>query len=228
MKIEVHYSSSAGNLYTVKSGDTLLLLECGVSPQKILKATDYKLHEYSGCLLSHSHRDHSKSIEFVLRSGIKVYSTKETFDTMKIYGESKKIGEIFEIGNFYVKLFQTEHDCVGSCGFLILDKISGKKMIFATDTYFLKQKFTGLNYIMIECNYCEELLQADKECGYADRLRKSHMSLDNLKLWIDRQDHSKLEKIYLMHLSDGHSDEKRFKEEIEKIVFADVEICDKG
>jgi len=227
MKITVHASSSAGNLYSLESGKSRILFECGLTANKLIKALDYNLNRFDACFVSHFHSDHCKGIDFVIRSGIPTYATKETFDKCNVSGNVMEIGKTVFIKNLAIKSFQTEHDCPGSCGFFVKDTESGKKMIFATDTYFLRQKFPALNFIMVECNFSDELLDADENCGYRERLKKSHMSINNLKLWLEKQDLSELEEIYLMHLSDSHSDENDFRNQINELTFADVIICKK-
>ena len=49
------------------------------------------------------------------------------------------------------------------------------------------------------------------------RILKSHFSLENVKRFLQANDLSKVQEIWLLHLSDGNSDEKRFKREVQEL-----------
>lgn len=51
----VNASGSKGNSYAIESNGEILLLELGISMDKILKSIDYKLGKVVGVLVSHSH-----------------------------------------------------------------------------------------------------------------------------------------------------------------------------
>ena len=49
------------------------------------------------------------------------------------------------------------------------------------------------------------------------RILKSHFSLENVKEFLKANDLSKVQEIWLLHLSDGNSDAERFKRETQEI-----------
>lgn len=55
MKIEVLASGSAGNCYVVDDGSTKVMIECGIPIKQIKRKGGFKVHEMSGCLISHEH-----------------------------------------------------------------------------------------------------------------------------------------------------------------------------
>jgi len=137
------------------------------------------------------------------------------------------------IGDFVVMAFPTEHDCPGSLGFLIQYKPTGEKVVFATDTFYLKYKFTEPNYLLVECNYCRDILEENIQAGripesLKNRLIESHFSLDNVKDFLRANDLSKVRKIVLIHLSDGNSDAARMIREIRELTCKDVEVAEPG
>ena len=83
---------------------------------------------------------------------------------------------------------------------------------------------------MIECNYSTELLKKNITKGLpefvAKRLFESHFELENVKKFLEAQDLTTVKEIYLLHLSDGNSDAKLFKSEIQKLTGKLVYICD--
>lgn len=123
--------------------------------------------------------------------------------------------------------FETQHDAAEPLGFLIQDSISEKKFLFATDTYYIKYKFKELNYMAIECNYCESILQENINNGkinayLGERIRRSHFSLENVLEFLKANDLSKLEKLYLIHLSGSNADAKLFKEKISEVYKGEI------
>ena len=103
---------------------------------------------------------------------------KETLGEMK--GVTISHATKTAIGTYTVIPFETEHDCPGSLGFIISSTITKENLMFMTDAKYTKYslKQFPFDYVMIECNYVDELLDND-EINYAlkKRLLNSHMSL---------------------------------------------------
>jgi phosphoribosyl 1,2-cyclic phosphodiesterase len=225
MNVQILASGSSGNCYKVSDGQTSLLLECGIPFREIQKKLNFKLYEIDGCLVSHEHGDHSKAIMELLKSGIDVYMSKGTaapfqhdfFKTIQI-----KAREQFQVGTFDILPFDTQHDAAEPLGFILYSRVTKEKLLFATDTYYIKYRFEGLNYIMVECNYAIDILRANSEAGrltlaLKNRLLQSHFELSNVKKFLEVNDLSRVKGIYLLHLSDGNSDEERFRREIQEL-----------
>lgn len=53
---------------------------------------------------------------------------------------------------------KTEHDAKEPLGFLIYSRTTREKLLFATDTYYIRYRFPGLTHIMIECNYAIDIM----------------------------------------------------------------------
>ena len=199
------------------------MIECGVPFKEIQKALDFDYSGVVGCLISHEHKDHCKAVKDVLGNGISVYATEKTREKscdpcFGFYTIEKN--KIHVIRSFKVIPFSVQHDAVDPVGFLIHHPECGV-VLFATDTYYLKQTFTGLNNIIIEANYCEDILNQLEEQGKAntyvsDRVRQSHMSIQQTINTLNANDLTAVNNIVLIHLSDGNSDEKRFKSMVEK------------
>jgi len=233
MDIKVLASSSSGNCYRISDGHTVLLLECGISIQRIREGLGFRLSEIDGCLISHSHKDHCKAVGDVIKAGIDIYLSQGTKAALGVEGhrvKAVKALEQFSIGTFTILPFDTQHDAQEPLGYLIYSKVTGEKLLFATDTYYIKYKFQGLTHIMVECNYASDILYDNITKGLVpeglkNRLLKSHFSLDNVKNFLLANDLSKVKGVYLMHLSSGNSDAGRFKREIQEITGRQVFIC---
>lgn len=217
--IKVIGTGSKGNSYIIQSGEELLLLECGLNIKEIKKALNFDLSKVVGCLVTHSHKDHCKAIGEVIKFTnvfISKGTKEELEDRFKLNNNIRIIehGIVFKVGNFTVMPFNTQHDTSEPLGFLIEHREIGK-VLFATDTYYLKYKFKDIDHVLIECNYSEDVLEHLPQ--YRARLLKSHMSLETLKETLKTWDLSKTKDITLIHISDDNGDHEIFREEIEKL-----------
>jgi phosphoribosyl 1,2-cyclic phosphodiesterase len=211
------HSSSAGNLYTVSNGASTLLLECGLTIQRVKKALDFKLHEIAAALVTHEHLDHARAASDIAAAGIDVYMSAGTAHTLGLSGNRIKTIQAltqFKIGPWVILPFPTEHDAAEPLGFLIQN--GQDKLLFATDTYFVRYKFAGLTHIALEVNYSLATLQPDLHPAQKKRLLKSHMSLNTALATLEANDLSLVREIWALHLSEGNSDAEMFKETIQK------------
>ena len=233
MQITSLASSSRGNCYLIQDGVSSLLIECGVDLKKIRK--HIKLSDLAGCLISHEHRDHSKYAKDIIKyTGI--WTSAGTLSSLDLgpYDYRATVarpGETYKIGSFLVVPFETQHDAKEPLGFLVYSTATEEKLLFATDTYYIKNRFQDLNYIMIECNYASDILKANIDSGkipkaVAKRLFESHFELENVKKFLQAQDLTTVKAIYLLHMSDGNSDSARFKKEIQELTGVPTYICD--
>lgn len=217
-------SGSQGNCYRVSDGRTPLLLECGIPYRDIRRKLRFQMSEIAGCLVSHEHQDHAKAVKDMAKAGIDCYMSVGTARALGI--ESHRIiyaraKQQFKLDSWTVLPFEIEHDAKEPLGFLLANQ-DGDKLLYATDTAYLRYKFPGLTHIMVECNYAEDILDANIASGTLDpvmknRLVRTHFSLENVKKFLKANDLSRVREIWLLHLSEQNSCEKRFKEEVQKI-----------
>jgi len=225
MDVRILASSSSGNSYRVSDGQTSLLLECGIPIQKIREGLGFRLTEIDGCLVTHEHKDHCKAVKDIIRAGIDVYMSAGTKQAIGVDGHRIKVVkalEQFRIGTFTILPFDTQHDAAEPLGYLVYSNKTKEKLLFATDTYYIRYKFQGLTHIMVECNYASDILQSNIQEGLVpeglkNRLLQSHFSLEHVKEFLRVNDLSNVQEIWLIHLSDGNSDAKRFKKEIQEL-----------
>jgi len=83
---------------------------------------------------------------------------------------------------------------------------------------------------MIEANYCMDILKRNVEAETVpktlkNRLLKSHFSLENVKQFLQANDLSRVQEIWLLHLSNGNSDAERFKREVMELTGKPVYIA---
>ena len=219
-------SGSTGNCYRITDGRTPLLLECGISINEILRKTNAMggVSSLAGCLVSHGHKDHSKAVKDLMKFGVDIYLSQGTADEISGLGPWRhriniiKAKQQFRIGTWTILPFETQHDAQEPLGFLLANR-DGDKLLYVTDTCYVKYRFQGLTHILIEANYSLDILKRNVEAGAVpkelkSRILKSHFSLENVKKFLLANDLSKVEAIFLLHLSDGNSDAERFKREV--------------
>jgi phosphoribosyl 1,2-cyclic phosphodiesterase len=197
------------------------MIECGLKFQDIRKAFDFKLSKLAGCLASHAHSDHAFSAAKLIAAGVDCYMTAGTAEALGLSGHKLhiiKAGEQFNLGTFRVLPFETVHDAVEPVGFLIAS--GNQKMLFATDTCYVKHRFRGLTHIAIEANYDQSILDANIEAGlYPAEIRehvmRGHMSIEQTREMLLANDLSQVREIWLIHLSDMNSDAESFRNDIQ-------------
>lgn len=229
MEFRSYASSSAGNLYTVSNGVSRLLIEAGLSASAMRRAIGGGLVGFDACLLTHEHGDHAQGVESLISAGIDVYCSVGTAGALGIAGHRVKQvrrTEMFDAGTFTVMAFDTVHDCAEPLGFLIRCNITGEKLLFATDTQYLKYKFPTITHLAIEANFSEARIQ-DLPAHKRDRLVQSHMSIENVLKMIEANQWRSLQEIHLMHLSDANSDAAEFKRLVQTATGVPVYVCEK-
>jgi phosphoribosyl 1,2-cyclic phosphodiesterase len=237
MDLHVVGSGSKGNCYILESQDEQLIIECGVGLPQIKKALNFDYSNVVGCLVTHEHGDHFKSIQGVLDVGVDVYASAGTFksDLFPSTGHRKKIikaKESFKAGKFKILPFDVVHDANEPLGFVIEHPECGK-VLFLTDTNYCKYKFPGLNNIIIESNFSKKIIEekfgAKLEMEFLkNRILKNHFSLEDCKVMLAANDLSMVNNIVLIHLSDSNSHEADFKNEVYQLTGKTVNVADAG
>ena len=232
MKFTVLSSSSAGNGYLLKasSGETLII-EAGCSLMAVKKALDFDLSKIVGCIVSHSHKDHSGYLYDYQKAGINCCmndQTKQSIFGMAPYHNVNVLQpkKVYEIGSFKVQPFELKHD-VQNFGYL-LDHPESGLFPFITDTHYCPFRFPGMNNILVEANYSDKIIEEKLLRGTANmyvrnRVIMSHLEIDTTIDFLKANDLSKVNNIVLLHLSEGNSNaadfQKRVQEATGKSVF---------
>lgn len=230
--IKVIQTGSTGNAYIIKAKEEILLLELGINFKNIKKDIDFDLSKVVGALISHEHKDHCKSVNEAMKSGIDIYMSEGTMKGIDLdFNYSYRIPFLLEhnvvakIGGFTIVPFNVQHDVNEPLGFLIHHKELGK-ILFVTDSYFVKNRFSIVDHILIECNYSEDVLPDLPP--WRARTIKSHMSLETLKEMLLTMDLSSTKDITLIHISHDNGDPDRFQKEIEELTGIKTHIGESG
>lgn len=234
MKLKVIGTGSTGNSYILHNSTEALLIECGVTIRKIKEALNFDFSKVVGCIVTHEHGDHNKAIKDIVSSGIKVYASKGTLEASKVVQHhNSKILEsknLYQIGNFKIIPFDVRHDAQEPMGFLIQHPECGTTL-FLTDTYYSPYKFNGLNNLIIEANFCEDIIDAKLKTDMRflrDRILKSHLSIQKCIDLLNVNDLSDVNNIVLIHLSDSNSNEIEFKRKVEEATGKNTVVANNG
>ena len=236
MRLQVVGSSSEGNCYILTdSAGKSLIVEAGCPLSQVKKALRFDISGIDACIVSHEHGDHSKFVGDFLRCGIRVLALPEVFKEWGINNTSfcKAIepGQGFVVGEWKIITLSVAHD-VPCLAFIIAHREMGKTL-FVTDTMMLEYRVNGVNHMMLECNYADDILERNIDNGIIPaamrkRLLNSHMEIETTKQIIRANATDKLQDIVLIHLSSNNSDAARFQKEIEAVSGVPTYIADKG
>lgn len=225
MKINCLATGSSGNALTVSDGQTTLLLDAGI-PYKEL-ARQVRVSELSGVLITHEHMDHARATSELSRRGANLYMSKGTIHALGLDQTSTKAvshNRQFAVGSWMIGAFDAVHDCAEPMGFAVWSKVTDTTAIYIVDSGIVRFDFDrmfegrGVNYWLLEANYAEDILEkSDAHEALKARIRRNHMGLEDVKTLLRTSDLSKAEEIWLLHLSDNHSNEARFVSDIQKL-----------
>ncbi|WP_256013194.1 MBL fold metallo-hydrolase [Desertivirga xinjiangensis] len=231
MVLKIINSNSAGNCYILENNKEALIIEGGVKFPLVKQTLNFNISKVVGCIVSHEHGDHAKAVEHIAAAGINVYASAGTISGFECKSHRFKpvpANKVFRVGSFEVTPFNIMHDTNEPFGFLINHEETGK-VLFLTDTKYCKYTFDGLNNIIIEANYSEEILNSG---GYGEWLKtrviNSHMSLETCKGFLRANDLSQVNNIVLIHLSDSNSDERLFSDQIQELSCCNITVAYKN
>ena len=170
------YSGSSGNSLLVKTENTNILIDAGVSSKKIetaLNSIDIDPSSLDGILITHEHTDHVQGLgTFAKKYDLPVFVHQKTLDAMPKQKEKIsekninliKIEEKFEIKDLKIKPFAIPHDAVNPCGFNIFK--DNRKISIATDIGHMSngiiKNLEDSLFILLEANYDPEVLMCSK------------------------------------------------------------------
>ena len=163
-------SGSSGNCYLIKSENTALLIDVGISAKRItegLLETETPIEMLAGILITHEHIDHVRSVKTMARKkGIKIYANRGTFggNNLDIENEDKyefATGENFRIGDIEVRSFNIYHDAAEPVGYSFYAE--GKQISVLTDTgkvcSDILNEISEADLLVLEANHDVDMLR---------------------------------------------------------------------
>lgn len=227
------FSGSSGNCTYVATENTKILVDAGVSCNKIVKALkeiNVELEDIDAIVITHEHSDHTKGLTTISKKyNIPIYANAGTWSMLGSLNVSEAYklmfdtGKEFEIGDFKVLPFSIPHDAKEPCGFSFYAE--DKKITISTDighiTEGILHQMENSNILLLEANYDPETLK----CGpYPYPLKKrimgenGHLSNDDAGKALSYLSKNNVQNIVLGHLSK----ENNFPELAYQTVFNEI------
>ena len=231
MKLKCIATGSSGNCYLLQadSGEALIL-DCGISVKEIKKGLNWDITGVVGCVVSHAHNDHNKSLTELKGMGIPVYAP---YLIPHIAHNTT-----FRKGGFVVQGFDlttvdgrwTHTDADGEpCpiyGFLITHPEMGRTL-YITDCEVIKWKFKDINHILLGVNYDKDLVDTDNP--KANHVFRGHLSIDTACDFVKANDSDSLQNVIMCHLSSENADRDSFIAKMKNAVNgANVDVAEQG
>ena len=209
-------TGSSGNCYLLNSDDETLVIEAGVPFMEVKKALDFNVKRIACVVISHCHGDHAKYVHEYERFGIPVW---------KPYQDSN-LRQKKAFGQFTVWSFDNVHDvpCVG----YQITHPDGLRLMYATDTQYVKYTFKNLTAMLVEMNWDEDYV--DKKEPKYRHILKGHLSKQTSLDCIKANLNLSMSHIILCHLSDGHAHPAEFVTAVKEITpeFVTVDVAVPG
>lgn len=209
-------SSSAANATLLQADGGRLLLDAGLTWPRLRQALRHRTTDLDGVLVTHEHGDHARAVPDLLKASVDVYATPGTWAALDVqHHRAHAVAPMtrVQIAGWRAVALPVQHDARQPCAWLIGGH--GAKVLYLTDAPHLAYRIERLTHVLLEANWCGDLVDAAVAAGrtpqvVADRLRRTHMSLDAAVRLLKATDLRTVESITLLHLSDGHSDADRF------------------
>ena len=173
------YSGSSGNAVYVKSDDTEILIDAGVSARAVengLRSIGTSLNNIQAIFVTHEHSDHTKGLEVISKKyHIPTHMTDPSARALIRDPKASLLGDLYlhptnftvKFGNTTVKAFPTPHDSAAAVGYSVEHRStdgSSEKFGLATDigciTDTLLSELSGADSVVIEANHDVEMLLA--------------------------------------------------------------------
>ena len=172
MKVIALRSGSSGNCIFVEAGATRLLFDAGISGRQAEQAlfeSGQRIRDVDALLISHDHRDHTRSLGvFQRKFGLPVYVTR---GTLTVAAGKERLGKLtdvrhfvagrpIEIGDVRIETIPTPHDAVDGVAIVVDD---GKTRVgVMTDLGYvfsgLREAVASLDAVVLESNHDADML----------------------------------------------------------------------
>ncbi len=213
-------SGSSGNCACIGSGETNIIVDCGISARSIekgLAAIDVTPDMVSGILITHEHSDHIKGVgTFSKKYQIPVYGTIETLAAMKRspYGKAVPMELLmnispdysFNIGEIEISASEVSHDAAHPVCYRLTDGIRTVAMATDLGEYDITtvEHLSNADIVYLESNYDPEMLMVGNYPYYLKQRidgAKGHLSNEVSAELAEKILHPSLSHIILAHLS---------------------------
>ena len=169
MKVWSIASGSSGNCYLIQHGESLVLMEAGISARRVgheMARLGFSPSSLTAILVSHEHSDHWLSAGALSRRfRIPVVCTAGTYEAGNRGGpaltwEPIAAGQSLRLGDFRLDAFGTPHDAREPVGFFL--QVDGASLCLATDVGTMTEEVLEhagrADLVIIESNHDVDML----------------------------------------------------------------------
>ena len=210
MKITILASGSKGNSTLIETKDKNILIDAGLPLSNLEKRINKSLPKIDILIVTHTHSDHIKGINSIIKKHKPLIYTIEHNLNEKIpnYEDIRYEKEIIE-ENVNISLIELSHDvpCLG-----IILKENEKELVYITDTGYIKEKYLkkyqNKDVYIIESNYEEEMLMnGSYPFHLKQRIRsdKGHLSNNDTCRYLKKLIGNNTKYICMAHLSEENN-----------------------
>lgn len=164
------YSGSSGNCQYIKTENSTILVDAGLSGKKIQQGIvniGEDPQKIDAIFITHEHVDHVQGAGIMSRKlNVPIYANEKTWEAMSSYignisSENIKIlDECVEVGDMSIKPFDISHDAAHPVGYNIFYK--NKKISLVTDTGCINDEIVrsimNSDLLLIESNHDEDMV----------------------------------------------------------------------
>lgn len=187
-------SGSSGNSYIVRSAETALLVDAGISNKQIcagLEKLGLGAGDLSGVFITHEHSDHIKGVKTLMKKcGAPVFTTALTARALPADPERiREIspGDVFSAGDIEVSCFSVSHDAADPvgysfrCGESVITVVTDTGVITDDIMRFMKRA----DILVLEANHDESMLRMGRYPWYLKQRilsERGHLSNESAAL----------------------------------------------
>lgn len=231
MEVLILASGSSGNSALVRSGDTAVLIDAGISALQIKKRLAVfgcEPGDVDAVLLTHEHSDHIRGLEVFLRRHhtAPVWATRGTWSGVPVRtrtGGELTSGREIPIRGLRVRPVATSHDASEPVAFVISD--GDRRVALCTDTgtftHLLEQRLVGCDLVLIETNHDADMLRhGPYPWSLKQRIasRVGHLANHQTEEAVDRLRCSELKGVVGLHLSAENNSPELARQCLERVV----------
>lgn len=221
-------TGSSGNSYVLISNTgEILLLDLGVSEKTIKKGIDWKISNVVGTVISHGHKDHSLSVEDFKSMGIPIFAPYlgDSCKSMNMGGFTVKPFDLTTIDGSWTHTNADGSEC--PCYGYVISHPEMGKLLYVTDTEFVKWRFDDLNHILLGVNYDKNMVDMSNTAK-ASHVLRGHMSIDTACKFVEANySPDDVLNVIMCHLSEENADKDNFIEQMKKVAcWANVDVAE--
>ena len=228
-------SGSSGNCYVVRTEDTVLLVDAGISGKQIrerLASLGCCIDDVDAVLVTHEHSDHVKGLSALLKMNRRIYASEKTLNACDLeigedYSYTFTPGDSFCIGDIEIESFHTSHDAADPTGYCFTN--DGKCICIVTDTGYVSDEIKSFmakaDILVLESNHDENVLKMGSYPWFLKQRILSdigHLSnelaAEALAEIVAKEDSEKKRLVLLAHLSKENNFPEMAKATMENIL----------